>query len=1093
MNVPYPRRAWLKTFSPAKLVPFCLLATAAVVFGEANYVYHERTTNDVTGGAANTCGGAQAYVPTLNPSSAQTYTLRFKAEFQFFTDTLRVYYTTNGTTPSGTFGTGTVGTFVVSGSYQCTFTSGANQVDVGSATLPAFPAGTVVKYIISAWHSGGGLEIFANGPGTPCACGTPTSTAAQATVFQYTVGSTTDLYWDSNGATAGAGATPTGTWGTSTFWSTVFDGTAATAGWTAGRNAIFSAGADATTAYTVTVSGTQAAASLVIEEGTVSFGTGVIDVGAGNVTVKAGATISTDGSTRVTSAAGSTLNVNGGTWRTTHAGNAGTFFDQDFLVTVGAAGATFAQTTTNINTIIQDAGAAAVVRITGPGGVTKTGIGVISIAAAADYQGPTIINDGELRIRTTANRLPINTAVTINGPGILNLNNVSQIIGSLSGNGRVGLGGATLTFGDASDTIFSGSISNIANYGASAVTTGSGRISKQGAGSITFLGSNGFTGSVTNNAGTMNVATNAILCDAVADLVVNGGTVNFSNAFQNVLSISGAGGAINLGPGHTLYVSNSAAKTYSGSITGTGTLVKNNTGTLTLSGSSSYDGVTFVNLGVLSLGSANGLGSTVGHTEVAAGAELLVTGAGSTFTTTEPIKIAGAGGTDGGAIAVIASASPTFSGPITLAGDATLTVSSSASATFNNPASITSLANQNLTLQGGANASGIKAITGTINLGNGSLTKLQGGEWVLSGANVYNGGTTVGAGTLRVANTTGSATGSGAVSVVSGAALAGPGIIAGAVSLGGTISPGVSPGTLASGSQTWSNGASYTFEINDATGTAGANPGWDLVSINGALTIAATPASKFNVNVSSLTLANVKGPAANFNNAQSYTWAIATASGGITGFDTNVFNLNVNSFSNAVGAGVFRLEQSGNSIVLRFIANQAPIANNLTAATITNQPVGIPAVKLLNRASDADGDPLTLSVSATSTNGGTVSLASGTVSYTPVAGFAGTDAFTYTVTDPLGAQASALVIVTVGSGNSVSLNVVSGPTLNNGVFSVRFAGVPGYTYSAQWAPAVTGPWTTFTNVVAGTNGLFDVTEDVGNPGPTERYYRTTYP
>jgi hypothetical protein len=73
------------------------------------------------------------------------------------------------------------------------------------------------------------------------------------------------------------------------------------------------------------------------------------------------------------------------------------------------------------------------------------------------------------------------------------------------------------------------------------------------------------------------------------------------------------------------------------------------------------------------------------------------------------------------------------------------------------------------------------------------------------------------------------------------------------------------------------------------------------------------------------------------------------------------------------------------------------------------------------------------------------------------------------------------------------LNVVSGPTLNNGVFSVQFAGVPGYTYSVQWAPAVTGPWTTFTNVTAGANGLFQVTEEVGEPGPSERYYRTIYP
>ena len=206
---------------------FALLSLSLLFFvagltrarAEANYVYHQRDGTDVT-------GGAQAYVPVLNPTSAQSYLLRWKVEFQFFTDTLKVYYTTDGSTPSGALGVGSGTTLVVNGSYQCTFTSGANQVDVGNATIPALPSGTLVKYIISARHSGGGSEIFANGPGAPCGggCGTVTSSSSLATVFQYTVASTTALYWDINGATAGAGgATPIGTWdGALANWSTVF-------------------------------------------------------------------------------------------------------------------------------------------------------------------------------------------------------------------------------------------------------------------------------------------------------------------------------------------------------------------------------------------------------------------------------------------------------------------------------------------------------------------------------------------------------------------------------------------------------------------------------------------------------------------------------------------------------------------------------------------------------------------------------------------------------------------------------------------------------------------------------------------------------
>lgn len=85
-------------------------------------------------------------------------------------------------------------------------------------------------------------------------------------------------YWDSNGDTAGAGATPAGTWGSDNFWNT-FDGTgtgvfSTTVG--TGNVALFSAGADAVNAYTVNVSGTQAAQGVGIEDGTATLSGGVI-------------------------------------------------------------------------------------------------------------------------------------------------------------------------------------------------------------------------------------------------------------------------------------------------------------------------------------------------------------------------------------------------------------------------------------------------------------------------------------------------------------------------------------------------------------------------------------------------------------------------------------------------------------------------------------------------------------------------------------------------------------------------------------------------------------------------------------------------
>lgn len=156
------------------------VAAPAAALAEASYVYHERTTNNP--------GCGSTYVSILTPNSTQSVDIRFKIEFQFYTDNARLYYTTDGSTPSGSLGVGAGSTQVIAASYDCTF--GSPLVDVAKATIPAQRAGTTVKYIVSAWHSpqpGGGNEIFANGPGTPCSCGAPTNSSALATVFSYTV------------------------------------------------------------------------------------------------------------------------------------------------------------------------------------------------------------------------------------------------------------------------------------------------------------------------------------------------------------------------------------------------------------------------------------------------------------------------------------------------------------------------------------------------------------------------------------------------------------------------------------------------------------------------------------------------------------------------------------------------------------------------------------------------------------------------------------------------------------------------------------------------------------------------------------------
>ncbi|MDT7855729.1 Ig-like domain-containing protein [Rubrivirga sp. S365] len=95
-------------------------------------------------------------------------------------------------------------------------------------------------------------------------------------------------------------------------------------------------------------------------------------------------------------------------------------------------------------------------------------------------------------------------------------------------------------------------------------------------------------------------------------------------------------------------------------------------------------------------------------------------------------------------------------------------------------------------------------------------------------------------------------------------------------------------------------------------------------------------------------------------------------------------------------------------------ANNPPIARDDEAATSAGQTV---TVDVLANDTDPDGDPLTLEgVSAASE--GQVVASDQRVQYTPDAGFVGTDAFSYAVSDGRGGTAGATVMVTVTAANN---------------------------------------------------------------------------
>ncbi|MCM3871297.1 MAG: carboxypeptidase regulatory-like domain-containing protein, partial [Pyrinomonadaceae bacterium] len=107
--------------------------------------------------------------------------------------------------------------------------------------------------------------------------------------------------------------------------------------------------------------------------------------------------------------------------------------------------------------------------------------------------------------------------------------------------------------------------------------------------------------------------------------------------------------------------------------------------------------------------------------------------------------------------------------------------------------------------------------------------------------------------------------------------------------------------------------------------------------------------------------------------------------------------------------------------------NQSPNAANDVATTNQNTPISI--VVLANDA-DSDGDVLTVTNTTQGSNGAVVINADNTVTYSPSAGFAGTDSFNYTISDGRGGSASATVNVTVSQVNRPPTVVVQNVTRN---------------------------------------------------------------
>ena len=268
--------------------------------------------------------------------------------------------------------------------------------------------------------------------------------------------------------------------------------------------------------------------------------------------------------------------------------------------------------------------------ITGSGVINKTGSGSVdfsifdSVGNSLSNSGSNGLNAFNGTLNITAGTLssdqqtsstPVGSGqmqVNISGSAALDILGGGLKIDTLSGTGAVqsstGLNNPTLTVG-----------ANNGNSTFSGVISGALALTKTGAGTQVLSGANIYTGATSINGGTLNLSHQYAAQNST--VAMGGGNLVFdSSVVGNAFTLGGLSAASN-GAGYDISLQNNAGSpvgialtvgnngantTYSGVLSGGGSLTKIGGGALTLNGANTYTGGTTLNYGTLVLSSTGG-------------------------------------------------------------------------------------------------------------------------------------------------------------------------------------------------------------------------------------------------------------------------------------------------------------------------------------------------------------------------------------------------------------------------------------------------------------------------------------------------------
>jgi fibronectin-binding autotransporter adhesin len=228
----------------------------------------------------------------------------------------------------------------------------------------------------------------------------------------------------------------------------------------------------------------------------------------------------------------------------------------------------------------------------GQGTVNITGGGYASaktvyLGTGVDSSGTAVV-DGAGSQLYASNGLQVGTAgtgsLTVRNGGLVSVMNTV----AAGSKGTVVLDDGTLRLNLAGGT----------NSSLTGTLSGNGALEKLGAGTLTLRDDSGYTGSITIGAGTVVTGANNSLSYQTRIDMGEQGTLSLEGG-QRFASLSGAGTVLN--NGWTLSTGDDTDTTFSGSIQGNGGFIKSATGsgTMTLTGKSTYTGRTYVNGGTL--------------------------------------------------------------------------------------------------------------------------------------------------------------------------------------------------------------------------------------------------------------------------------------------------------------------------------------------------------------------------------------------------------------------------------------------------------------------------------------------------------------